>query len=156
MNKSLFWQIIKYGIVGVMNTLLTALVIWLILHFAYRIDDEAKAPTQAMFVANFSGYVIGIINSFLFNRNWTFKNKSDWRLGFLKFILAFVICYSLQLGVVIGLNNLHIIPTINVFGKVFLSAYSCQLIGIVVYTLLNFILNKYYTFREIPMSAINN
>ena len=152
MNKEFFLQLLKYGVVGVINTLLTALTIWIILRFGYGIGEEAGASSSEMFVANLLGYVVGIVNSFLFNRNWTFKSKSSWKTGFLKFLLAFAVCYSIQLLIVIGLNESMIIPSVALFGYRILSAYICQFIGIVVYTLSNFLLNKYYTFNEKTVS----
>lgn len=147
MKNEFLLQVLKYGIVGILNTSLTALTIWSILRFGYGVTDEAKTSSFAMTVANVSGYAVGVVSSFLFNRNWTFRNKSDWKTGFLKFLLAFAVCYVLQLSVVIGLNEWQLIPSVDVYGYVISSAYICQCIGIVAYTATNFLLNKYYTFR---------
>jgi putative flippase GtrA len=152
MNKNTIYQLLKYGIVGVMNTLLTAVVIWAILKFGFSVVSEEKATSLQMTVSNFAGYAVGLVNSFIFNRNWTFKSKSDWKTGFLKFVLAFGICYALQLTVVLVLNKYVAIPTFefNAFNVNYIitSSYICQLIGIVFYTGLNFIFNKYYTFKK--------
>ncbi|MDR3062126.1 MAG: GtrA family protein [Dysgonamonadaceae bacterium] len=152
MNKDTFNQLFKYGIVGIMNTLLTAIVIWAILRFCFNVVSEEKATSMQMTVSNFVGYAVGLINSFIFNRNWTFKSKSSWKTGFLKFVLGFGICYAIQLGVVLVLNEYVSVPALhfNAFGVNYpvTSSYLCQLIGIVFYTGLNFFFNKYYTFKK--------
>ncbi len=152
MNKNTIYQLLKYGIVGVMNTLLTAVVIWAVLKFGFGVVSEEKATSLQMVVSNFAGYAVGLVNSFVFNRNWTFKSKGNWKTGFLKFVLAFAICYMIQLGVVLALNKYVSIPTFefNALGGdyVITSSYICQLIGIVFYTGLNFFFNKYYTFKK--------
>jgi Predicted membrane protein len=151
MNKLLV-QAFKYGLVGIANTLLTAVVIWIILKFGFGIRGEADASSGQMTVANFSGYALGVINSFIFNRNWTFKSKGNWKVGFLKFIAVFAVCYSIQLLVVLLLNRYALIPSLSFewIGQRYTvtSAYLCQLAGIVVYTVLNFFCNKYYTFKK--------
>jgi putative flippase GtrA len=125
-NKSLF-QFIKFGIVGVSNTLLTAGVIWILMKVFHCSD----------YVSNFIGYIIGLTNSFIWNRKWTFESKTKVSVTVFKFIVTFAISYAVQLGNLYALLHLtHIDP------------YYCQLLSIVVYTLINFILNKYYTFKN--------
>lgn len=130
-------QMVKYGLVGILNTLLTAAVIWVMLHLLSEKDNEGSTSSLVMFIANSLGYLVGLINSFILNRNWTFKSTSNWKVSLLRFLIAFGLCYCLQLGVVLWLNG------------ILSSAYICQLIGIVVYSALNFLLNKYYTFKTI-------
>ncbi len=152
MNKDTICQLLKYGVVGVFNTLLTAVVIWAVLKFGFGVVSEDRATSVQMAISNFAGYSVGLINSFVFNRNWTFKSTSSWKTGFLKFALAFGICYVIQLGVVLALNQYVALSPFyfNAFGAnyVITSSYICQLIGIVFYTGLNFFFNKYYTFKK--------
>jgi putative flippase GtrA len=151
MSKRFFVQALKYGIVGVLNTLLTAIIIWLMMRFVFNLKGEQDATAEAISISNITGYIAGLINSFIWNRKWTFKSKKSWKIDFLKFIGAFLICYIPQLLLVMLLNSLAILPALqfDFSGKVYMltSAYICQLIGIVFYTLLNFLCNKYYTFK---------
>jgi len=125
-NKS-FIQLIKFGIVGVSNTLLTAGVIWILMKVFHCSD----------YISNFIGYIIGLANSFIWNRKWTFESKTRVSVTVFKFIVTFAISYAVQLGNLYALLHLtHIDP------------YYCQLLSIVVYTGINFILNKYYTFKN--------
>ena len=152
MSKTFFIQATKYGLVGIMNTLLTILVIWIMLHFVFGIKAEVNASPIAMSISNILGYAVGLINSFFFNRNWTFKSNTNIKTGLLKFFLAFGVCYIIQLGVVLVLNQYVNIPSVEFlfFEKSYIltAAYICQLSGIVTYTFLNFLSNKYYTFKS--------
>jgi putative flippase GtrA len=122
-----FIQFIKFGIVGISNTLLTALIIWILLKVLHCSD----------YFSNFAGYIVGLLNSFIWNRKWTFESKTKVSATLFKFILTFAICYILQLG------NLYLLLHFT-----HIDSYICQLLSIVVYTIINFILNKNYTFKN--------
>lgn len=121
-------QMIKYGLVGVINTLIT-LIILFVLQNAFGVSYK---------ISNAVGYIAGFINSFVLNKLWTFKgNSSSTFSQFIRFALVFAVCYVLQLGLVILLvETIHINKNIS------------QLIGMVFYTLIGFLLNKLFTFRE--------
>ena len=87
-NKSILIQLLKFGIVGVANTLLTALTIWLLLKVLHYTD----------YLSNIIGYCIGLINSFIWNRKWTFENNRNVKETVFKFIVTFAISYLVQLG----------------------------------------------------------
>jgi putative flippase GtrA len=144
-------QAVKYGIVGIFNTLLTAITIWVMMQWIFDPKRCQIALPIAITVSNIVGYTVGLINSFVCNRSWTFKSRKTWKMDFLKFMGVFLICYIPQLLLVILLNKFINILTIhfNVFNYEYIltSAYLCQLIGIVFYTILNFLCNKYYTFK---------
>lgn len=125
-NKS-FIQFVKFGIVGVSNTLLTAVTIWILLKVFHCSD----------YISNLAGYIIGLINSFIWNRKWTFKSKSKVGVTVFKFIVTFAISYLFQLG------NLYLLLHFT-----HIDSYLSQLLSIVVYTCINFALNKYYTFKN--------
>lgn len=119
-------QAIKYGVVGLGNTLITAAVIWVMMK-VFGASDVAS---------NITGYVAGLINSFIWNKQWTFKSTAGWWSSALKFGGAFAVCYLLQLGFLLYLNRtLTIDPYYN------------QLIAMAFYTVVNFIMNKFYTFK---------
>jgi putative flippase GtrA len=152
MNKKVIKEAFKYGVVGVMNTLLTALTIWLIMHFLFYTKEKEAVSSVAISVSNVVGYAVGLLNSFIWNRNWTFKSHHSWKKDFLKFITAFLICYIPQLALVNILNNYADLPSLEyefLSRSYFItSAYICQLAGIVFFTVFNFLCNKYYTFKK--------
>lgn len=120
-------QAIKYGIVGVSNTLITMAVIWIMMKlFGCREG-----------LSNLTGYVAGLLNSFVWNKQWTFKaSSSGWTRSAIRFGVAFVVCYLLQYALVVFLN-----------ARLSIDHYYNHLIGMVFYTVLNFVMNKFYTFR---------
>ncbi|MDP4237925.1 MAG: GtrA family protein [Bacteroidota bacterium] len=122
-----FIQFLKFGIVGISNTLLTALTIWFLLKVLHCSD----------YFSNLIGYIVGLINSFIWNRKWTFESKTNLGVTVFKFILTFAISYLFQLG------NLYLLLHFTS-----IDPYFCQLLSIVVYTCINFVLNKYYTFKN--------
>jgi putative flippase GtrA len=150
MKKDFWLQATKYGIVGIMNTLLTAVTIWIMMHPVFQTGKEENVSPVVITVSNIIGYAVGLINSFVWNRKWTFQSKNHWGGDFIRFVAAFLICYIPQLLLV---NVLNTYTRISVeIGPLAIShAYTCQLIGIVFYTALNFLLNKYYTFKPKKM-----
>ncbi len=126
-KKLLLKQAVKFGIVGVGNTLITAFVIWLML----------KVCGFSDYISNVTGYGVGVLNSFVWNRCWTFHSAAGWKRSAVRFGIVFGISYLFQLGVLFVLNaTLEIDPYYN------------QLLAMVFYTIANFILNKVYTFKE--------
>lgn len=117
---------IKYGLVGVVNTIITAVVIYVLL----------KMLDQSPFLSNIAGYIAGLISSFLLNSRWTFSTSYSWR-RFGIFILVFAVCYLLQLGVLYLLMK-----------HTNIDEYVQQLIAMAFYSLINFILNKLVTFKK--------
>ena len=145
--KKVFWsQIIKYGIVGISNTIITAGTIWIMMFLVFRAEKEENVSPIIITVSNITGCIIGLINSFIWNRIWTFHSKNKWGKEFIKFSTAFLICYIPQIFLVNILNQYTNIQ-FNFEPVVISHAFTCQLIGLVFYTSLNFLLNKYYTFK---------
>ena len=124
-SKSLI-QFVRFGIVGISNTLLTALMIWILLKVLHYSD----------YFSNIVGYIVGLVNSFIWNRKWTFDSKTKVTDTLYKFILTFGVSYLFQLG------NLYILLRYTS-----IDSYISQLLSIVVYTGINFVLNKIYTFK---------
>ena len=124
-NKTLI-QVLKYGLIGISNTLITAVVIALLLK-GFECSD---------FFSNSMGYIAGVLNSFVWNKKWTFQSDDKWGRSALRFGIAFTVCYALQYSLVLFLNkSLTIDPLYNHY------------VGMAFYTFINFIANKYYTFK---------
>lgn len=127
-DKKTLWQLIRFGIVGVINTLITLAVIYLlqeVLHVKYTI-------------ANLAGYVAGVINSFFWSKLWVFKKlNSNFIREAVLFLISFGVCYGIQFVSLLVLVELLHIPDLW-----------AQLLGMVVYTLCNFIMNRCITFKK--------
>ena len=78
--KKTFVQLLKYGVIGVSNTLIT-LVVFYVINTLMGLDYA---------VANTLGYILGLINSFVWNRTWVFRTggaRRDCSLSDLSFAL---------------------------------------------------------------------
>ena len=119
----------------------------------FQAGKEDNVSSAIVTVSNIVGYIAGLINSFFWNRKWTFKSKNRWGREFIKFTGVFLICYIPQLVLVNFLNTFiagHDLRFTIVNHPLEISyAFFCQLIGIVFYTTFNFLLNKYFTFRPV-------
>ncbi len=138
-------QLLKYGVIGVLNTLITLITFYLLntkLELSYGIS-------------NVTGYVLGVINSFLWNRNWVFKTKNNFKRELLLFVCGFFICLALQLCVSwillegLGWKSLpdDIIPF---FPMQKAGQNIVMVLAMVVYTLANYVYNRTVTFRVDP------
>ncbi len=127
-DKKTVGQLVRFGIVGIMNTLITLIVIYILQEIGH-IDYK---------IANVIGYVAGVINSFFWSKLWVFK-KSNSNLihEAILFLINFGICYGIQfLALLILVEILQI------------TDMWAQLAGMVIYTLCNFTLNKFVTFKK--------
>ncbi|SMQ21004.1 Putative flippase GtrA (transmembrane translocase of bactoprenol-linked glucose) [Pantoea agglomerans] len=123
---SLFFrsQIIRYAMVGLANTAVTAVIIFTLMHF-----------NVGLYAANISGYLAGIIFSFLANSIFTFSTPMAVN-RFAKFLFACLVCWTFNLLAI----------------KIFLSVfphkeYASQLVGMFIYTSTGFIINKLWVMK---------
>ena len=138
-NNSLI-QFLKYACVGVLNKLVTLCVIFIC---------KVLLGVNPL-VSNAIGYVAGVVNSFLWNKNWVFKTSGHYTREAVKFIVGFLICYGLQFLTVWLLSYQTPLKEFQVYIFAFtLSGYGiATLIGNVVYTMTNYVYNKIVTFRR--------
>lgn len=67
--KNSFWQVVRFGIVGVCNTAIDVLVLNLLLW---------SFPTQnvhLLLLYNSLAFISGACNSYIFNKYWTFRHR---------------------------------------------------------------------------------
>lgn len=132
-------QLLKYGIIGVGNTLITLVVFYLfntILGLSYTI-------------ANVTGYVLGVVNSFVWNRQWVFKTHKNIVKEAALFAVGFLICFGLQLLVSwyllshTAIQNFELswLPMKNPGENLVMC------LSMVVYTLANYCYNRFVTFK---------
>ena len=138
-------QLLKYGVIGALNTLITLVTFYLL---------NTKLGLWYGF-SNVTGYVLGVINSFLWNRNWVFKTKNNFKRELLLFVCGFLICLALQLAVswilLEGLNWKNLPDDIIPFFPMQKAGQNIVMIlAMVVYTLANYVYNRFVTFRVDP------
>ncbi|MDE6309469.1 MAG: GtrA family protein [Muribaculaceae bacterium] len=132
-------QFIKYAVVGVMNTMVTLIVIF--------VCKSLLGVPEVL--SNALGYIAGVVNSFMWNKTWVFRSKKSFRREAVKFAIGFGLCYVLQLGVVLGIDNHSPISGMewDIMGFTLSSYGVATLIGMVVYTMANFVYNKTVAFK---------
>lgn len=132
-------QFVKYALVGVMNTLVTLIVIYVTKSFL------GIKPMGA----NAIGYVCGLINSFIWNKTWVFRSQKDFKREALKFMVGFGLCYLLQFVIVWALTYRTPLGEMQwvIAGMTFSGYAVATLAGNVGYTVANFIFNRTVTFK---------
>jgi putative flippase GtrA len=120
-------QAIRFGLVGVLNTFITIAVIFILMK-GFRVHYA---------LSNSIGYALGFINSFLLNKKWTFRSAGNVGIEGMLFVAVFGVCYLIQFGALLFMKE--------VIG---IKAEYAQLLAMPVYTSLNFMLNKFVTFRR--------
>ncbi|HEY4755975.1 MAG TPA: GtrA family protein [Ignavibacteriaceae bacterium] len=126
-SKTILKQFFKYSIVGIFNTAIGLTVIYFffnVLNFNY-------------IIANIIGYACGLVNSFVWNKKWTFKSSQHYSKEIVPFLIVFGISYAANLlAVIISVEFIEIHPNI------------AQIIGIAAYSSTNFFINRYWTFSR--------
>lgn len=124
-------RIFRFAIIGMLNALITAIVIWAMM--------QAMTFEYDYLVANIVGYVIAQTHNFIWSKYWIFptkdKKNSLWK-QLLFFCTAFGLAYSTQ---VLFLIILVECADVN--------EYLAQFLGLFVYGAVNFIVNRKITFR---------
>jgi len=117
---------IKYGIVGVINTLIALGVFTLLIKISvYYV------------IASTAGFLIGFTNSYLMNKFWTFKSSGKKISEIIVFCTVAGISYLFQMGVLIFLKE-----------SVHINVFISQIISMVIYTGLGFLGNNFITFKN--------
>ena len=119
-------RLIKFGLVGVVNTLISIgcyiLFVKLGIHYI---------------LANILSYLIGLLNSYYWNKKWVFEFKETRLSVFGKFSIVNL--------AVLSFNTLVLFLFVNKLG---LNQYLSQLIATVFGMGINFFLNKNWTFES--------
>lgn len=136
-------QLLKYGVIGVMNTVITLVTF-------YVLNTKAEVSYG---ISNVVGYILGVINSFIWNRKWVFKTHNNVRREALLFGGGFLLCLTLQ-GIVSwvlleGLGWKSLPDDVIPFMPMAKSGQNIvMVIAMVVYTLANYAYNRLVTFKE--------
>lgn len=122
-------RIFRFAVIGTLNALITAFVIWLMM-------DELSYD---YIPANITAYMVAQIHNFIWSKYWIFpiedKKNNIWK-QILFFCSAFGLAYSAQFLFLVTLVEC---------GDV--NEYLAQFLGLFIYGTVNFIVNKKLTFR---------
>lgn len=131
-NKFLDASIPKFLLVGVGNTLLSAVLMFLL-------EDLGYWASSAI------AYVAGAVMSFFLNRSFTFKSQEALGASAVKFAVNVALCYVLAFAIAQPLGGW----LLGVFGVegIWLERLT-KLGGMGLYTLLNYFGQRFFAFRK--------
>lgn len=89
--SSILNQLVRFGLVGVVNTAVGFSVIVCLMTFA------RWSPVAA----NIGGYAVGLTVSYFLNRRFTFKTRKTASVPFVRYVGVFAICYGLNMAVLL-------------------------------------------------------
>jgi len=121
----LLQQGLRFGSVGVLNTLLGGAVIAAATWFG-------AIPA----VANALGYAVGLACAFALHRGWTFGSRQPVQLQFAGYAAVLVMAWLFNLVVVLSLVH-----------RAGANPYAAQLAGMATYSIVTFVALKQFVFR---------
>lgn len=131
-KKDAFIQFIKFGIVGVSNTLISYFVY---LIFLFLLGEEYYL------VGSVAGFFVSVLNSFYWNDKYVFKKKENENRSKWKALVKVILSYALT-GLV--LNNILLVIFV---GPLHIAKAYGPLIVLLITVPLNFIINKLWAFK---------
>src|SRR3981189_1143724 len=111
------WTWVRFGLVGVLNTLAALLVIYA-LKYVFATPDIA---------ANLVGYAVGLTTSYTLNLRWTFAFRGPHRDGIGRLIMVAAVGYGANLALVCAAVYLFRV-----------NSYVAQAVGVAPYTLISY------------------
>lgn len=149
MNKKFFFQFIRFGMVGVLNTLID----FGVLNFLSWIFGVAMGWPVIIFKA--MAVSAAMINSYFFNKRWVFKKKEG--SGHLResmlFVIFTVLGMSLNAAIVYYFST-YVNPIFGITEIIWLNIGNIA--ATVVSLFWNFFWYKYLVFRPISQTSIKN
>ncbi|MBB2481272.1 GtrA family protein [Bacillus sp. APMAM] len=129
----------RFLLVGIINTIIGLSFMYLFLHLFHF----------SYWLSTFIGNTIGCCVSYFLNKSFTFKSNKSFGSSIIRFILVILICYvfSYYVGEKLALllfAQLNFLPSI--YGK-----DAAVLFGTGIYTICNYIGQKYFVFRSEPL-----
>lgn len=125
-------QFIKFGVVGLSNTLISYAVYIILVAFSWH-----------YLLASLMGFLISVVNAFYWNNKYVFKAEDGEERTLLSSFFKTFMSYA---GTGLILNNLLLMLWIDVFK---LHEMLGPILNLFITIPLNFLLNKYWAFRKL-------
>lgn len=134
-RKKSYREIVKFGIVGLIGTVVDVGVYNLLI-FGFGL--------ASIYIARIISFTLGATNNYILNRKWTFRSR-ERRVGrqYIQFLIVSVIGLGLNLLIMGGLQGL----VKNMQSEV-LKKNIPVIIAIIIVFIWNYIINKIWTFRD--------
>lgn len=130
MRKGDVIQFLKFGVVGASNTL-----VYLALYYVFVLANQ-----NLYIVGNIVGWFVSVLNAFFWSNRYVFKSEDNTVRDLLIRLMRSYITY----GATFLLSTFLLFIEVDVWG---LSSFVAPLINLLVTVPLNFIINKYWTFK---------
>ena len=148
--KKTIRQVVQFAIVGVLNTLVD-----------FAVFQVLNLTLGWVYAAQVLGYTFGVVNSYLWNSNWTFREQRTRSLReIMLFIAVNLISMGVSLGViwlcreVFGITNVWVASWMPTFLAGFLKGDTvCKLIATVIAIAVNYLGNRLFVFKGKEASA---
>lgn len=119
-------QLIRYGLVGIGNTLI-----------GYGVIFFLQASGFGVVSANATGYAFGLLFSFFVNRRWSFRSGASLQRSLPRFLIVTAFAYLANISTVL----------LFIYG-IGIDPYLGQLSGVVPYFLIGYWGSKFFAFAE--------
>jgi len=128
--KKLIVQFIKFGIVGVSNTLISLAIYYVLIFFKCN-----------YIVANTIGFIISVLNAYYWNNKYVFKAKNDTKKDTIKQLIKVYMSY----GVTFLLSTVLLYIMVDCLD---ISEYIAPIINLCITVPINFVMNKLWAFKK--------
>lgn len=124
--SNLIKQFVKFGLVGVSNTVLNLVVYYGLLYLGVH-----------YLIANTAGFLVSVLNAYYWNKKFVFKNlETKISKSLIKTYVSYGSTFLLGTGLMfVMVHYLHVSETV------------APIINLLVTIPLNFLLNKFWTFK---------
>ncbi len=119
-------QFIKFGLVGISNTLIALIVYYIFLFLGCN-----------YLVSNTLAWLVSVLNAYFWNNRYVFKNDVYWLKALLKTYLSYGFSFILSMVLLWAL--------VKMLG---ISQIVAPILVLLITTPMNFAMNKYWTFRR--------
>lgn len=129
-----FFQFIKFGIVGLSNTFIS-----------YAMYATLTFLGIPYLLANVAGFLLSVLNAFFWNNRYVFRKSADESRSLWWSLAKTFLSYA---GTGLVLANILFVVFVEKFG---ISKYIAPILTLVITIPLNFLINKFWSFRTTPV-----
>lgn len=129
--KKLIVQFIKFGIVGVSNTLISLAIYYILVYFNCN-----------YIVANTLGFIISVLNAYYWNNKYVFKSEEETGK---KYKVKKLVKVYMSYGVTFVLSTVLLYVMVDLMH---ISEYLAPIINLCVTVPINFVMNKLWAFKK--------
>lgn len=129
-KKETLFQFIKFGLVGLSNTVLSYVV--------YCVLIKLNTHYQ---IANIVGFIVGVLNSYYWNNRYVFKTNEGEKRNHIKTLFKTFVAYGITGLLLQGFLLWLFVERFEIDSLI------AQLLGLCITVPLNFVLNKFWSFK---------